>query len=112
MAQVEDPGYGSEDEYEDVSSSGPRLQAFENLGELELWISRTYYDDDSEWEDESEEMLTGPPTSKIEKADEDSVKHSIENFTNTMRDKHQRVKVTCRVFLDTRTLKTRWSEHY
>ena len=115
MAEVEDPGRSDEEEesYGATYCNGPKLSAFPNLEELDIWFPEMYMDADSDDEDESEwvevDGVTHMPFSGLANQ-ECPFEESIEMFTNTMRDKNPRVKVTSRKFLGMRTMKVHWLE--
>lgn len=120
MAELEDPGIPEcFNEEEEVSvwvicPSGPRLKVFTCLKELEIWIPRTYMDADSEEEDDSEVVEGGDGVTNRQcspGSQANDLEESMKNFTNTMRDKNPRVKVTYREFPDAGTMKKCWLEH-
>jgi len=117
MAEVEDPGRSDEEEesYGATYCSGPKLSAFANLEKLDVWVPETYMDADSDEEDELEwvegdDGVTPTPFSG-QGSQASTFEESIENFTNTMRDKNPRVKVTYKKFPGVRTMKAYWLEH-
>ncbi|EDU50676.1 hypothetical protein L13192_11534 [Pyrenophora tritici-repentis] len=114
MAEVEDPGYESSDDLGeetsgDIGLSTPKLQAFSNLGEFEVWVPQTNMDADSEDDEDEDDGLGEEERASYTTAS--NFEESTENFTRTMRDKNPRVKVTYRRFPDKRAMKKCWFDH-